>query len=150
MSQSLAKILIQIVFSTKNRLPVFAEPLRRELYSYLAGILKQCHTPAIRIGGTTDHVHILCNLSRTLTIAMLVEEVKTGSSKWLKTRDPEFRSFHWQNGYGAFSISQSGLEALVAYIDNQEEHHRRRSFQDEYRALLERYQLAYDERYVWD
>ncbi len=150
MPQSLAKVLIHIVFSTKNRVPVFTEPLRRELYGYLAGILKQCHSPAIRIGGTADHVHILCNLSRTLTIAMLVEEAKTGSSKWIKTRGSEFLTFHWQNGYGAFSIGQSAVDAMVTYIDNQEEHHRHRSFQEEYRALLERYRLAYDERYLWD
>ena len=150
MPQSLAKILIHIVFNTKLRAPILHEPIRRDLYAYLAGILKQCSCPAIRIGGTVDHVHILCNLSRTLAVAKVVEEIKTGSSKWLKTKQAEFRTFHWQNGYGAFSVSQSTVDAVADYIDKQEEHHRRQSFQDEYRALLERYQMAYDERYVWD
>ena len=149
MPQSLAKILVHIVFSTKFRTPVLNADVGRELHAYLAGILKQCNSPAIRIGGTADHVHILCNLSRTLALANVVEEIKTGSSKWLKTKGPEFRTFHWQNGYGAFSVSQSAVDAVVRYIDNQEDH-RRQSFQDEYRALLERYQVAYDERYVWD
>jgi len=150
MSQSLAKILVHIVFSTKLRAPVLNADVAHGLYAYLAGILKQCNCPAIRIGGTTDHIHILCNLSRTLAIAKVAEEIKTGSSKWLKTKGPEFRTFHWQNGYGAFSVSQSAVDAVAGYIDNQNEHHRRQSFQDEYRALLERYQVEYDERYVWD
>ena len=102
------------------------------------------------MGGTGDHVHLAIRLSRTTTIAGLVEELKTSSSKWLKMQRPELRRFAWQRGYGAFSVGQNELEDLVTYVANQEEHHKVRTFQEEYLALLKKYGVQYDERYVWD
>jgi REP element-mobilizing transposase RayT len=138
------------VFSTKARPPILHESIRGELYAYLAGALRNLKCPAIKIGGTADHMHVLCLLSKNLALARLVEEFKTGSSKWLKTKGQEFQSFHWQGGYGGFSVGESGLEAATRYIERQEEHHRKMSFQDEYRKLLEKYRVPYDERFVWD
>jgi len=150
MPQSLAKILIHIIFSTKGRTPVIAPEVRPELNAYIVGILRQLGCPSILVNSVADHVHILCCLSRTLTLAKAVEDVKKGSSKWLKTKAAALRNFHWQNGYGAFSVSQSSVDEVRRYIANQEEHHRRVTFEDEFRAFLDRHGVAYDERYVWD
>ena len=103
-----------------------------------------------RVGGVADHVHLAIRLSRTLTTAKLVEELKTTSSKWIKTQSPTLTAFAWQRGYGAFSVEPAGVDALLHYIDMQEEHHQAQAFQDEYRSLLAKYQIEYDERYVWD
>jgi REP element-mobilizing transposase RayT len=121
-----------------------------ELYPYIASIFKAMKSPALIIDGASDHLHTLFSLSRVVTIADLVEEVKTESSKWIKTKGQEFRNFHWQNGYGAFSISQSEVATVKRYIRRQKEHHRRVTFQDEYRRFLTAYEVEYDERYVWD
>jgi REP element-mobilizing transposase RayT len=150
MPQSLANVLVHIIFSTKGRQPVLAKALRSELEAYLAGIFGNLDCPAVRVGAMSDHAHTLCRLSRNLPIAKLVEEVKKGSSKWLKTKAAALRNFHWQNGYGAFSVSSSRAAVVVQYIANQEEHHRHVTFQEEYRALLEKHGLEFDERYVWD
>ena len=98
----------------------------------------------------SDHIHIFCRLSRTKSVAEVIESVKTSSSKWIKTKGSEFSGFHWQSGYGAFSVSQSDSDAVIDYIRNQAQHHRKVSFQEEFRRFLERYQIAYDDRYVWD
>ena len=150
MPQSLANVLLHVVFSTKGREPVFANAWRPELEAYLAGILRRLDCPAVQVGGMPEHVHFLCRLSRTLTIAKMVEEVKKGSSKWVKTKAAALRNFHWQNGYGVFSVSPSRSPEVVQYIADQEEHHRRVTFEEEYRALLEKHGLEFDERYVWD
>jgi putative transposase len=150
MPQSLAKILIHIIFSTKNRAPFISPSIAEELYPYLAAICSGCKSHAHKIGGVEDHIHIVCSISRTITVAALIEEIKTNSSKWIKTKGKEFRSFGWQNGYGAFSIGQSQLEAANQFIVNQKEHHRKKTFQEEFRAFLRRYQIEHDERYVWD
>jgi len=151
MSQSLAKILLHTVFSTKDRRPFLREKIvREELHCYLGGILKQLDCQPIIVGGVDDHIHLLSTLSRTSTPAEMVKEVKRGSSLWIKTHDPNLQDFSWQNGYGIFSIGFSQVEATRAYIANQEAHHRKASFQDEFRLLLKRYALDYDERYVWD
>jgi REP element-mobilizing transposase RayT len=102
------------------------------------------------VGGVADHVHLAVRLSRTVTVAGLVEELKTSSSKWLKTQSPELMTFAWQRGYGAFSVGPADLNAVIAYIDGQEEHHRTRTFQEEYRAFLTKYRIEFDERYAWD
>ncbi|MEX2139345.1 MAG: transposase [Pirellulales bacterium] len=117
---------------------------------YLIGTLQNVDCPSLIVGVVEDHVHILCNLHRTMTVAKLVEELKTSSSAQIKEDGPELRDFHWQNGYGAFSVSQSNAEQVKHYIETQEDHHRVRTFQEEFRLLLERHQIAYDERYVWD
>ncbi len=151
MPQSLAQLYIHIVFSTKNRHAYLHDKtIREELHKYLGGTCNNLDCPVLRVGGYTDHVHILCRLGRTITVADLVKELKRESSQWLKTKAPDLADFYWQNGYGAFSISPGHVEALREYIANQEEHHRQESFQDEFRRLLRKYGLEWDERYVWD
>ena len=151
MPQSLAKILVHTVFSTKERRPFLRDrAIREEIHRYMGGILANLECQPIIVGGVEDHVHFLCALSRTIQVAEMVKEVKRGSSLWIKTKSPELEAFAWQNGYGAFSIGFSQIVTVRDYIARQEEHHRRISFQDEFRALLERYKIAYDERYVWD
>jgi|GEM_PF-440513 len=138
MPQSLAKNLVHLIFSTKKRTPWLTTNVRKGLYAYMAGILKQWKSPAIVIGGVADHVHILFSLSKNFSLAKVVEEVKKGRSKWLKQQGPEFRLFYWQAGYGAFSVSQSMVAMVKEYIEDQERHHRRKSFQDEFRAFLKK------------
>jgi putative transposase len=151
MPQSLAKILVHTVFSTKERRPFLRDAaLRQELHRYLGGILKNVDCQPIIVGGVEDHVHLLASLSRTCAAAEMVKEVKRGSSLWAKEREAGMRDFGWQNGYGMFSIGSSQIEDTRRYIAEQEQHHRKLSFQDEFRLLLKRYELAYDERYVWD
>lgn len=150
MSQSLSSVLVHLVFSTKNREPLIKPPIESELHPYLATIFREYNSPSLAIDGTTDHVHALFTLGRTITLADLVEKIKTSSSKWIKTKGHEFKDFHWQRGYGAFSIGQSNVPDLKRYIRNQKEHHDRVTFQEEYRLLLKRYEVDFDERYVWD
>ncbi len=150
MPQSLSRILVHIIFSTKNRKPLLQGQIIPELYSYLAGVLQECESPALKIGGIADHVHILCSLSKNYALAKVVEEIKKSSSKWLKTKGDAFQSFYWQNGYGGFSVSQSDTDVVIRYIEKQEEHHHKMTFQEEYRKFLEKYRIPYDERYVWD
>jgi len=147
MSQSLANILIHIVFSTKQRQPYFSAEIGNDLYDYLAGILKNKNCHPHQIGGASDHIHILCAQSKNITLSTLIEQLKTGSSKWIKTKN---NNFYWQNGYGAFSISPAHLNAVKLYIANQLEHHRKISFQDEMRNLLNKYGIEYNEKYLWD
>jgi REP element-mobilizing transposase RayT len=151
MPQSLAKILVHVVFSTKDRRPFLRNPeFRFELHRYLGGILNNLDCQPILVGGVEDHVHLLCMLSRTCEAAAMVKEVKRSSSLWLKMKGSELQDFHWQNGYGIFSIGFSQIDSVRNYIANQEEHHRKVSFQDEFRLLLKRYEIECDERYVWD
>jgi putative transposase len=151
MPQSLAKILVHTVFSTKEHRPFLRDAvLRDELHRYLGGILTNLDCQPVIAGGVEDHVHVLCALSRTCQAAEMVKEVKRGSSVWLKTKGPELSDFAWQNGYGVFSIGFSQIEMVRGYIAGQEEHHRKVSFQDEFREMLRRYEVEFDERYVWD
>ena len=151
MPQSLARVVLHVVFSTKNRVPFLKDPeLRARLHAYMAGVLQNIGCEPILINGVEDHVHILCNLSRTVTIAGLVEEAKKSPSKWMKEQGPGYGDFYWQGGYGAFSVSQSNVEQVRNYIATQEEHHRQVSFQDEFRALCRKHGVEIDERYVWD
>jgi len=150
MSQSLAKTLIHLIYSTKNRERFLTDDARDELHRYSAGILKEWESPAILINSVEDHVHILYSQSKNYSLSKIVEEVKKGSSKWIKTKGTGFATFHWQNGYGAFSVSQSNAAAVTEYIRNQREHHRHKSFQDEFREFLRRHEVPFDERYVWD
>jgi REP element-mobilizing transposase RayT len=149
MPQTLSNVLLHIVFSTKNREPMIRTEVEGALHGYLATACASHGCPAVQVGGTNDHVHICCRLSTTIAISDLVRKVKAGSSKWMKTHGPTFRHFAWQSGYGAFSIGASGLEELKMYIAQQEKHHRRRDFRAEFLALLKRYDIEYDERYLW-
>ena len=150
MPQSLAKNLVHLIYSTKNRTPCLDREVRVRLFAYQAGILKEWNSPALVIGGVSDHVHAMFCLSKNHALAKVIEEVKKGSSKWLKTQGSEFRDFHWQAGYGAFSVSQTNVEEVRRYIEQQEEHHRVRSFQEEFLAFLKRHEMEHDERYLWD
>jgi len=150
MPQSLTKLHIHLIFSTKLREPLLLRPFRERVHAYLATVLNNLESPAQKIGGMSDHVHILFRMSKNHASAKVVETVKTSSSKWIKTQNPVLRTFHWQNGYGGFSVSPSQVVAAAEYIDHQEEHHRAVSFQDEYRKFLQTYGVEYDERYVWD
>jgi REP-associated tyrosine transposase len=149
MPQSLSHLIVHSVFSTKDRRPFLrSEEIRIETYAYMAGILKnlQCHP--IKIGGTKDHIHILSSLSKNIAFADLIGQVKGSSSKRLKEKG--ILGFAWQNGYGAFSVSESSVEAVTTYIANQAEHHRKFSYQEEVLELLKRHRVAFDERYLWE
>ena len=150
MPQSLVKNLIHLVYSTKHRKNSIPPEARPKLHAYQAGIFKHWESPALAIGGTDDHVHALFSLSKNLALKDLVEEIKKGSSKWMKADASGNREFYWQNGYAAFSVSQSNAEEVRKYIESQEHHHRRMTFQDELRALFQRHGIEFDERYVWD
>jgi REP element-mobilizing transposase RayT len=150
MPQSLSQVIIHIVFSTKERHPWLHSAIQSRMHAFLATVCRDCHCEAYRVGGAADHVHIAARLARTICQADLLEKIKKSSSAWIKTQGKPYRSFFWQAGYGAFSIGCSQLEELVRYIDNQEEHHHTYSFQEEYRNLLRKYHVEFDERYVWD
>ena len=150
MAQSLSNVLIHIVFSTKERRPWIRPEIDPHLHAYVASICNDLDCFAHKVGGTDDHLHIACSLARTITISKLVGSIKANSSRWLKSQDEAYSTFAWQNGYGAFSVGQSQLESLRHYIATQREHHRQQSFVDEFRALLQRYQVRYDEQFVWD
>ncbi|MEN6451815.1 MAG: IS200/IS605 family transposase [Thermoguttaceae bacterium] len=150
MPQSLANILLHIIFSTKNRASLIPAEIEPELHPYLASICRAHGCPAHEIGSFDDHVHLACSLARTVAVSSLIEEIKCSSSKWLKTKGERYAGFSWQAGYGAFSIGQSQPDAVKKYIAGQREHHRKKTFQEEFRAFLAKYQTQYDERYVWD
>src|SRR5438034_9087277 len=150
MAQSLSKVLIHVVFGTKRRAPLLPQTPYAELHAYAHGILKtqKCHL--IEMNNVADHVHLLFDLHRTEALSDVVMHLKKGTSRWLKEQSPEFQDFDWQEGYGAFSIGRSQREGLVSYIRKQQQRHARLSYQDEFRKLLDIYQIEYDERYVWD
>lgn len=151
MSQSLTQNLIHIIFSTKNREPFLADPrIRGEMHAYLKGICNKLRCPSLRVGGVADHVHILCRLSKNITGSDLVREIKKGSSKWIKTKGGRLNRFYWQGGYAYFSVSPIQRDRVIHYIDHQEQHHEKMTFQDEYRKFLDQYEMEYEERYVWD
>ena len=151
MSQSLSAVHIHLVFSTKERRPLLRPAgLREELFAYLGGVSGKIDCPPVKIGGTDDHVHVLARLGRTIAQADWVKELKRVSNIWLKEQGPEYSGFQWQGGYADFSVSQSNLDHVRAYIERQEEHHHGMTFQDELRLLLRKHEVEFDERYVWD
>jgi REP element-mobilizing transposase RayT len=149
MSQSLAKNTVHLVFGTKDRRPWLDEEIQPRLHAYLAGIFREWESPAIVVGGHVDHVHALFLLSKNHALKSIVEQAKKSSSKWIKTIGDKWSDFSWQNGYGAFSVSESNVPDVVKYIERQADHHRRLTFQDELRALLVRHGLDFDERHLW-
>ena len=150
MSQTLVKILVHVIFSTKHRQPFLVPAVAPRMEAYVAGVLGKIDCPAIQIKCVSDHMHILCSLGRRVEVAELIEKVKTGSSKWIKPHSPELGEFYWQAGYGAFSVSASSVDDVRRYIRRQDEHHRHRTFQEEFRLFLQKHKIEYDERYVWD
>jgi REP element-mobilizing transposase RayT len=150
MPQSLARLHVHLIFSTKNRERLITDPVRDSLHAYMATVLQNLGCAPVLIDSVEDHVHILFELARTVSVSQAVEEVKKSSSKWIKTRGAKFAGFSWQAGYGAFAVSESNVSSVRDYITRQQEHHRRKSFQEEFRAFLERHGVAFDEQYVWD
>jgi REP element-mobilizing transposase RayT len=149
MSQSLAKIIVHVVYGTKNREPFLSKTIRAKLYAYTVGILNDQHCITLAINGVEDHVHLLIILSKNISVSKILEEVKKGTSRWLKTQGAAFQHFSWQGGYGAFSVSESQIPKVIEYINNQEQHHQKISFQDELKALLNKHHIDFDEQYLW-
>ncbi len=150
MPQSLARIPIHCIWSTRNHLPFIKPEIEKELFSYMTGIFRNYESPALAINGTANHIHALTVLSRKITVAKLIEELKKSSSKWIKTKGMQSQNFYWQRGYAALGIGESNVEVVKKYIANQKEHHRKKTFQEEYITFLKKYGIEYDERYVWD
>ena len=151
MPQSLSCVHIHLVFSTKNREPFLRNAeIRDEMHAYLGGVSRKLDCLPIIVGGTEDHVHLLCRLARTITQADWVKELKRVSSIWIKKREPALGAFAWQGGYGAFSVSASAIDGTRLYIESQHEHHKKQTFQDEYRAFLRKHGLEWDEGFVWE
>jgi REP element-mobilizing transposase RayT len=150
MPQSLSKVILHIIFSTKDRESWLDSDVRLRVHAYLATICRGLGADFVRVGGVADHVHIVTTLPRTMSQAELIEKIKKVSSKWIKTLATRYRGFFWQRGYGAFSVSPSQLDDVLRYIETQQEHHRASTFQEEYRELLRKHGLDFDERYVWD
>lgn len=148
MSQSFVQIYVHIVFHTKNNVNLIRESIENELYSYMGGILKNYRSIPLQIGGTSDHIHILCTLPKTMTTADLAEEVKKSSSKWIKTKGDHYKKFYWQDGYGGFSVSNSNIDTVKMYIQNQKKHHEKESYLDEYKNLLKEHGIPFEERYL--
>ena len=150
MPQSLSKVYVHITFSTKYRQHLIDENIETPLHEYLGGICKGLECNPIKVGGHSNHVHVLCTLSRKIAQSKLLEELKKRSSKWIKTKGEQYANFYWQDGYGIFSVNPSEIEIVENYILKQKEHHKKINFQDEFRALLEKYGIDYNEDYVWD
>lgn len=151
MPQSLSAVYLHLVFSTKDRRPFLRDKrVRDALHAYLGGVSKTLDCPPLIVGGVEDHVHLLCRFARTITQAEWVKELKRISNGWLKEHGRDYTDFEWQGGYADFSVSQSNLKQVEQYIANQEEHHRKTTFQDELRTLLRKHEIEFDERYVWD
>jgi len=150
MPQSLVRLSVHVIFSTKHRRKAITPEIREELIRYVGGLLVDLACPPIEINCVDDHLHILSGLSKTLALAEVVEKVKARSSKWIKTKGPQLAGFYWQGGYAAFSVSESMVAAVREYIRDQPEHHRRRSFEEELREFLRLHRIEFDERYLWD
>jgi REP element-mobilizing transposase RayT len=150
MSQSLANILVHLVFSTRDRTPWINDEWRDDLHAYIGGVIRRHGSNLLAAGSVEDHIHLLFPMPRTVSVSELVKEIKSGSSRWIHDAPTRPRDFYWQSGYGVFSLSPGHKEAALQYIASQREHHRTTSFQDEYRKLLVKYEIGYDEKYVWD
>ena len=150
MSQSLSDILLHIIFSTKDRCPIILPDIEEELYRYISSITVSHDCPVIKIGGVSDHLHMLISFGRTVSISKLITEIKANSSRWIKTKDVKYSTFSWQRGYGAFSVARRNLDSVIKYINNQKEHHQKVSFKDEFLALLQQSKIKFDEKYLWD
>ena len=150
MTQSLINIPVHFVFSTKNRRCWIKSDIENELYQYICGICRNLGSPVIQINGVEDHVHILLCLGRTITICKLISEIKSNSSRWIKSKGEDYRDFCWQSGYGGFAVASMYLENVIKYVSSQKEHHKRMTFKEELLGLLKRANIPYDERYLWD
>jgi len=149
MAHTFTRLLTHVIFSTSERMPYLSETMRPDVHAYMGGILRELRAVPIAIGGTSNHVHLLMRLPADLALADCLRVVKANSSRWIKERWPKSSPFAWQGGYGAFTVSESNCRAVIRYIQDQEEHHRRISFQEEFLALLKKHGVEFDERYVW-
>jgi putative transposase len=149
MSQSLSDIILHIVFSTKNRQPWIQLSIEEELYRYICGVCRNLSCPIIKINGVEDHIHILLQLGRTRSLSELVSEIKSSSSRWIKTKGATYSDFAWQGGYGVFSVSRPNLDGAMNYLSSQKEHHKTVTFKEELLAMLQRAQIAFDEKHLW-
>ena len=149
MAQTLVSLMVHVIFSTKNPEPFIKPEIESELFAYVGGILKNHESRLLDAGGAADHVHLLISQSKNVSLSSLMKDVKKDSSLWIKTKGRQFRNFHWQDGYGAFSIGNSDIPELKKYIATQKEHHRKRTFKEELIEFLDEYGIAYDERYLW-
>ncbi len=149
MANTYTSLHFHIIFSTKNRQRWITEDVEQRIWEYIGGIARQNEMKALQIGGVEDHVHVVVGIRPIMAVSQVVQKLKGGSSKWIHETFPTLAGFEWQDGYGAFTVSRSNLPELILYVVNQREHHRVRTFQEEYRAFLEKHQVEYDERYVW-
>lgn len=149
MGQSLSKLYIHIIFHIKNDSATIAAKDENELYAYIGGIIKANEATPIKINGTENHLHILTTMSKNMSLAKFLEGIKRGSSRWLKNKSSHYQSFAWQGGYAGYSVSQSKVEAVVRYIENQKEHHKKETFHDEYIKFLREYGVDFDEKYIY-
>jgi len=150
MPHTYASLFFHCLFSTKERRPWLAQEIRDRLWPFMGGIAREKGFTAINVGGTEDHAHMLISLPTTIAVAKALQLVKAGSSGWVSKTFPDLHDFEWQEGYGTFSISISHKGDTIAYIERQEEHHRRKTFKEEYIEFLNKHGIAYDERYIWD
>lgn len=150
MAQTLVSLLVHLIFSTKHRQDFITPEIEPPLFAYLGGIARKHQSRLLSAGGTANHIHLLVSQSKNIALSDLLEELKKSSSKWLKTQDESLSDFHWQDGYGAFSIGASQISAVKTYLAKQKQHHQRRTFKEEFVELLEKYDIAYNEKYLWD
>jgi putative transposase len=149
MAQTLVNLMVHVVFSTKNRQPMITPEVEPELYAYLGGTAKNLDSRCLAAGGTENHLHLLISQSKKVALCHLMEELKKSSSKWIKTKGSAFQTFSWQDGYGAFTIGESQVEALKLYLARQKERHKKQTFEEEFMLLLKKYHVQYDEHYLW-
>lgn len=150
MPQSLSKVYVHIVFSTKNHYPFIKNEIENELFAYIGGIIKTNSGVLLKINAVPDHIHILSTLPKTITQSKFLEEIKRNSSRWIKSKGQDYHNFAWQRGYGVFSVSSSKLSAVSSYIQNQKEHHKQTSFKEEFIQFLKEYNIEYNVKYLWD
>lgn len=150
MPQSLTKLFAHLVFSTKNRQPFLNDEVRPRVHGYLATVVRNLDSPYVFVGGVADHVHVLFDMGKLHAPVEFVEQVKRESSKFVKTLGPSYQNFYWQRGYGMFSVGPADLASAEQYVRDQEEHHKSKTFQEEFREFLNQYEIDYDEQYVWD
>ncbi len=150
MAQTMVEILVHVIFSTKNRENLIKPEIETELFAYIGGVLRKHESVLLSANGTENHIHLLILQSKKIALSDMIREVKKASSLWIKTKDEAFNNFNWQGGFGAFSVSKLQIETVKKYIAKQKEHHKKQTFDEEYRGFLERYSLEFDERYFLD
>lgn len=149
MSQSLSKLYVHLIFHVKNNAYLIRQEDENELYAYIGGVIKLSKSIPININGTEDHLHVLCIMSKNISLADLLEDIKRNSSRWIKTKNEYYRNFAWQGGYSGYSVSQSKVEVVDRYIENQKEHHKHHTFREEYLQFLKENGIEYNEAYLW-